>query len=247
MRNRGIWRYSRLAALSLVLVVAGASTAWAQSSSSSSTYMITETQLGGGGSNVESCSGQYCAKATIGSGTSSPASSPGTIQFTPPEDDNPRLEVIVEPGQSNLGILSAEQTATKTTIVKINNYLVGGYTLQIVGDPPKFAGHTIAAMPTKGSSSAGTEQFGINLAANTSPNVGAAPQQVPSDGAEFGQVEDDYDDPNFFKYISGAVVARSNAESGRTDYTISFIFNISNATPAGQYDGEYTAVVIPAF
>lgn len=246
MRNRGIWRYARLAALSLMLVVAGGSAAWAQSSSSSN-YMITETQLGGGGSNLESCSGQYCAKTTIGNGTSNPASSPGSIQFSPPESDEPRLEVIVEPGQSNLGILSAEQTATKTTIVKINNYLVGGYTLQIFGDPPKFAGHTIAAMSTKAGSVAGSEQFGINLAANTTPNVGAAPQQVPSDTEEFGQVEDDYDDANFFKYISGAVVARSNAESGRTDFTISFIFNISNATPAGNYNGEYQAVVIPAF
>lgn len=235
-----------MAALSLVLVVASAGTAWAQTSSST-TYMITETQLGGGGSNVESCSGQYCAKATIGSGVDNPASSPGTIQFTPPQDNEPRLEVIIEPGQSNLGVLSAEQTATKTTIVKINNYLVGGYTLQIFGDLPKFGNHTIAAMSTKASSSAGTEQFGINLAANTVPNVGAAPQQVPSDSAEFGQVEDDYDDANFFKYVSGEVIARSNAESGRTDFTISFIFNISNTTPPGQYDGEYTAVVVPAY
>jgi hypothetical protein len=246
MRSREIWRYSRLATLSLVLVIAGASTALAQSSSSSS-YKITEAQLGGGGSNAESCSGQYCAKTTIGSGSSGPSSTPGTVQFTPPEDNQPRLELIVEPGQSNLGIVGAEATANKTSVIKINNYLVGGYTLQIFGDPPKFSGHTINAMSTKGASVIGREQFGINLATNTTPNVGSAPQQVPSDTITFGQAEDDYNDPNFFKYVSGEVIARSNAESGRTDYTITFIFNISASTPAGNYNGEYTAVVIPAF
>lgn len=246
MRKRGIWQYSRLAALSLVITLAGAGTALAQTSSSSN-YMITETQLGQGGSNVESCSGQYCAKASIGNGTSGPSSSPGAVQFSPPEDDNPRLEVIVEPGQSNLGIISDTATATKTTMIKINNYLVGGYTVQIFGDPPSANGHTIAPMTTKGVSDPGTEQFGINLAANSAPNIGADPLQVPTNTTIFGIATDDYDDANQFKYVSGEVVAQSDAESGRTDFTLTFIFNISPVTPAAQYNGEYTAVIMPAF
>lgn len=209
--------------------------------------MITEGQLGSGGGNLESCSGQYCAKTSIGNGSNSGGSSPGMIQFTAPEDSEPRLELIVEPGQSNLGIVGPEATASKTAVVKVNNYLVGGYTLQVFGDPPKFSGHTLNTLTTKTASRAGTEQFGINLAANNTPNVGADPLHVPSNVATFGSAEDDYNDANFFKYVSGEVIARSDAPSGRTDYTISFIFNISASTPAGNYNGEYTAVVVPAY
>jgi hypothetical protein len=70
---------------------------------------------------------------------------------------------------------------------------------------------------------------------------------VPADTVTFGVVDEDYNTPNSFKFTSGDVVARSQAETGRTDYTISMIVNISNSTPAGHYSGDFSAVVIPDF
>lgn len=236
----------------LSVMVAGgcASNAFAVTSSSSN-YQVTETEFGSM-SNTESCSGQYCARASIGDMSGGKSKSSGgegsTAQFgTIAAESEPLLEVIVDPGESNLGVLSAEQTSYKTTTVKIRNYQSGGYMLQIVGNPPKYGSHTLNAPSTPTSSQPGTEQFGINAAANTIPTVGAAPVQVPSAQTSFGAATDDYKTPNMFKYTSGDVVAQSDTESGRTDYTISMIVNVSNKTPAGHYTGEFSAVVIPVY
>lgn len=247
MQKRTQWEFWRPLLVAGVIAVVGTGTAFAQTSSNSDNYKATEMQFGGG-SMLNSCSGQYCARASIGnmSATTGGASG-GNAEFQPNEGSEPRLEVIVDPGVSNLGVLTAETTATKTTVVRINNYLVGGYTLQLIGDPPKFGNHTLATSSSASPSNPGTEQFAINLAANTYPAVGTAPTQVPTGQAVFGAAEPGYATANSFKFNSEEVIARSSAESGRTDFTISMIINISNSTPAGHYTGEYTAVVVPAY
>jgi hypothetical protein len=215
--------------------------------SSSSSYQVTETEFGAG-SSAQTCSGQYCSQTSIGDmSASSSTTAAYSAKFGTITSSEPLLEVIVEPGTSDLGVLTAEHTATKTMVVRIRNYLSGGYTLQIAGDAPKVGTHTLNVPTTPTASAPGTEQFAINAVANTTPSVGAGPVQVPSDQTSFGVVADDYHTPNLFKYASGGVVARSNSESGRTDYTISMIVNISNKTPAGHYSGDYAAIVIPVY
>ena len=132
-------------------------------------------------------------------------------------------------------------------IVKVRNYLSGGYIMQIVGNTPNYGNYFLDAMENGGASSPGTEQFALNLAANTSPTVGASAVQVPSEEFAFGIVEPGYDTPNIFKYNSGDVVARSLSETGRTDYTISMIVNVASSTPSGRYSGDFAVVIIPAF
>ncbi len=247
MRKQGLWHYSRLLLLMAVIAVGGTGTAFAQSSSSSN-YEVSETQFGAG-STLESCSDQYCAKASIGNMTSGNAakSANSSAIFGPTTPDEPLLEVIVEPGESDLGILSTEKTSSKTTNIKIRSYMSDGYTLQIVGNAPRYNNHTLKTPSSPTASAPGTEQFGINLADNSTPNVGASPVQVPSSQMSFGVVEDDYKTPNLFKYKSGDVVARSLSESGQTDYTISMIINIANSTPAGHFTSDFTAVVMPVY
>lgn len=247
MRMGKLLRYSRYLLVAGLLTVWCTGTAMAQTTSTSETYQVTETDFSAT-SPRENCSGHYCARASIGDIAGQRSEPPGAgAVFSPAEGEEPRLEVIVETGESNLGELSTETTATKTMVVKILNYLGEGYTLHIEGNAPKFKNHLLATPGSPVASDPGTEQFAINIAANTTPNVGAAPLQVPADQGVFGEVEDDYKTANLFKYTSGEVIARSNAESGRTDYTISMIVNISNSTPAGHYSGDFAAVVVPAF
>lgn len=245
MRIGKWWHYSRPLLLAGLIVIASASTAVAQTAKSP-TYQVSETQFGSTSAH-QNCSAQYCAKASIGDISGGEKMKTNTASFEPVESSEPRLEVIVEPGVSNLGVLTTETTATKTMIVRISNYLGGGYTLQIDGSPPKFNNHTLSTPTTPTASTPGIEQFAINVAANTNPSVGAAPQQVPADQEVFGVVDDDYDTPNLFKYSSEEIIARSDSESGRTDYTISMIVNVSNSTPAGHFTGDFSAVVTPAF
>lgn len=246
MGKRGVWRYLHFGLLLAVLVTSGAQPAVAETSKSTN-YQATEMQLGGS-STTESCSTEYCAKASIGDMVAGRSISTGTTaNFGSVTDSEPLLEVIVDPGASDLGELTTERTATKTMIVRVRTYLSNGYVLQVIGDAPKFNGHTLKTSTTPVSSMMGTEQFGINAAANTTPAIGAAAAQVPSGETSFGVVGDTYKVPNQFKYVSGDVVASSNKESGRTDYTISMIVNVSNTTPAGHYSGDFAAVVVPVY
>lgn len=215
--------------------------------SSSPNYQMTESQFGG--STVdESCSGTLCARASIGDPAAGVTKAPAsTATFGTVTPDTPTLDVIVEPGESHLGYLDTESTAATTSGIKVRSYLSSGYMLQIVGSAPKYGSHTLHSPSTPTASHPGTEQFGINLVANTTPDIGASPVQVPSDQTSFGAVEPAYRTPNLFKFNSGDVVARSEKESGQTDYTISMIINISSNTPAGRYSGNFSAVVIPVF
>lgn len=246
MQIRGLRQYVQLVLLAVVVISVGTGT-MAAALSSSNSYQVTETEFGAS-SSLETCSGQYCSQTSIGDMTAGHATSPTyRTKFGSITNSEPLLEVIVEPGVSDLGMLTAEQTATKTTIVRIRNYLSGGYTLQVVGDAPKYNGHSLATPSTPAASAPGTEQFAINAVANTTPNIGANPVQVPSGQTSFGVVNDGYNTPNLFKYVSGSTLAHSTSESGRTDYTISMIVNISNKTPAGHYSGDFAAVVIPVY
>jgi hypothetical protein len=248
MRKRGLWSYVRLTLLLAVLLISGNTNTVFAITSNSDNYQVTEMELGGSTS-TESCSGQYCAKASIGDMATGKSESIGGTKatFGPVIDGEPLLEVIVEPGVSNLGILSADNTATKTTSVQVRNYLSGGYMVQITGTPPKYKDHTLKTPSAPTASIKGTEQFAINAVANTTPQVGANVGQFPDNLTSFGMVEDNYGAANMFMYRSGDVVARSVTESGQSTYTISMIVNISNETPAGHFSGDLSAVVIPVF
>lgn len=234
--------------VALVMASFGAPMVLATTTSNSDNFQATEMQFGSGGS-LESCSDEYCARASIGDIATGGATSTGetSAEFGSITADEPMLEVIVDPGESDLGILTTERTASKSMIVRVRNYLSTGYTLSITGDAPKYEDHSLATSSNPTASVQGTEQFGINAAPNTTPQIGAAAVQVPTVETSFGSVRSDYNMPNLFKYQSGDIVASSNRESGRTDYTISMIVNVSNSTPAGKFTGDYSAVVVPVY
>jgi len=245
MQKDILWGYVR--ALLIMVVIAGVVSIPVFATSSSQNYQIVEQEFGAS-SSAETCSGSYCARTSIGDLAVGTATSGGSsAEFGSITPDEPALEVIVDPGESNLGELTTEQTASKAMIVRIRSYLSNGYYLQITGTPPKYKNHTLATPSSPTVSNPGTEQFAINAVANTSPSVGANPVQVPSSEFSFGELDSKYNQANKFMYNSGDTVARSETESGRTDYTISMIVNISNQTPAGHFSGDYSAVVVPMF
>lgn len=227
-----------------LLAIGGAGAVHAETSTSSH-YQITETQFG---ASQQSCSGQYCAQTSIGNPAAGNTIASSTAKFEDITNNEPLLDVIIEPGDSNLGTLTTQSTATKTTSIKVRSYLIGGgYALQIIGDPPKFNGHTLNALTTPTNSSPGIEQFGMNTVANTSPVVGANPVQVPDGQQIFGIATPDYQTANKFKYVSGDTVGKGITDSGQTEYTLSMIVNISNSTPAGHYSGDFMTVVVPVY
>lgn len=210
---------------------------------SSPNYIIEEDFIGGGGL-VESSSPSYQAQDSIGA----PAVGDGEStnyrsQAGATTTSDPMLEFTVATSNVSLGSLMTSLTRTDTASFSVRNYTSYGYIVQVIGSPPNNGSHTLANMSSSTTSSQGTEQFGINLVANTLPVAfGADPVQVPTTDFSFGIAETGYNTANTYKYNSGDVVARAAQSSGQTDYTISYIANISNDTPAGAYSGVQTLV-----
>lgn len=242
---RNVRQFLRVLLMVSVVMAAGAPLAFAQTSSSPN-YKMVESDFGAVDSS-KNCSGSYCARVMLAGDTADKSMSAKGTLFAPLMTTDPVLEMITTPDTENLGELSPERTATKTMIIKVRSYLSDGYTLQVVGAPPKYDKHTLhtPAVPTV--SQTGTEQFGMNLVANTTPSIGSNPLQVPSDQISFGAVANDYNQANKFMYRSGDMVAFSDVASGQTDYKLSIIVNISFNTPAGSYLGSYSAIVTSKF
>jgi hypothetical protein len=250
--------------LGFIIALGFAGTASAAQSSSTH-YSVTETQIGSG-SSLHDCSTNYCAKTSVGDLTDGRASSANySAQLGFNTSAEPVLEVEVDGGSQDMGVLDNSHTGTAVNTIKVRSYLSSGYVLQITGASPSQGTHSLKTMSPADcpcTSQPGTEQFGINLADNTSPNIGALPVQVPSGSFSYGSVVSGQDtvngtNPNsdhayfdatdMFVYQDGDVVAHSLSSTGETDYTMSMIINVSDVTPGGRYTGVYSAVAVPVF
>lgn len=155
-------------------------------------------------------------------------------------------------GTFDFGVLDASVVSALTTTYTIRNYLASGYVVTLVGTTPKnnSGGYSLAGISTPLASSPGTEQFGINLAANSLSgpgSFGAVPAQIPDSSFSFGAATADYDTTNEFKYVEGDTIAQSTKSSGTTQYTLSMIANISNTTPGGAYGTSLFVIATPTF
>lgn len=216
--------------------------------SSSSNYKVEESFFGTGGE-LDASSPNYKAKQSAGETAVGNAGS-SEYQFNAGFNttDAPLLEVAVDGGVYDMGVLDAAQVRSTSANFSVRNYLSEGYTVQFAGQPPKeYTGHMLTPMGTSAQSGPGQEQFGINLRDNSTPNVGNDPVQIPDATYSFGDAVNGYDQPNWFKFVDGDVIAASNKSSGKTSFTISFIANISKDTPAGEYGGTFSVIVTPTF
>lgn len=207
--------------------------------SCSTNYQVSETFFGSGG-DLQNCSTAYCAKTSLGElGVGNSASTNYQAQAGFNTDRTPYLEFNVTSGSADLGVLSVGSAATANTTFSVKTYLAGGYVLTTESDPPTSTGtnvHTFTNLTAPTTSSPGTEQFGMNLVANTSPTTfGASPVQVPDSSFSFGTFASGYGTANQYKYNKGDTIAQSTKSTGQTNFTASYIFNISNVTPSGYY------------
>ncbi len=212
----------------------------------SSPNFRTQQSAGGFGTNVNSGSSNN-TRATAGF-------------LTPGE---PYLEMTVTGADVDLGILSTIATAGAASqggacncTFSVRTYLSSTYVVKTVSDPPtNESGYSLLAKSSQGApaSPGTTEEFGMNLVANTSPaSFGADP--VNSSGNSFadGEAASGYSVTNQFKYGVGDTIARSpktagNEGVGQTDYTISYIANIAPLTRSGIYAMNHDLVVIATY
>lgn len=216
--------------------------------SSSSNYSVNEVFFGTGGS-LQDCSTNYCAKLSVGeTGVGNTSSTNYQAQAGFNTDRTPFLEFIVANTSVDVGVLTSTTTKRANATFSVRTYLSSGYTVKQTSPGPTNGSYTLAGMPVAGPSAPGTEQFGINLRANTSPAVfGTDPTQNPDVTYSHGQVAAGYNTPNQYKYAQNDTIAYADQSSGETDYTISYIFNVSNLTAGGTYTLRHILVATATF
>ena len=231
-------------------------------------YGVGEVFFGSGGE-LQACStGQYCAKQSAGEltvGNTKGGQYQAQAGFN--TDRTPWIEVVVEDTAVDVGVLSTSHPNVGTARFYVKSYLSSGYVVQTWGGPPKNGSRLFATPSTPAASTPGTEQFGINLAANTgvtgavngsgtaTPNFGAVPTQDPDSTFSFGKANDGtvggagqvYNTANSFKYTNGDIIAYSTSSSGYTHYTVSYLFNVSPVTPGGTYTMNHVLVATATF
>lgn len=236
-----------MVALGLLVSLALPVVAWAAQSASSN-YQVNEVFFGAGGE-LNACSDNFCSKQSVGEtavGDSSSANYRARAGFN--TDRTPYIQFTVSNTNIDLGTLNASTTKTANATFSVKAYLSHGYTVINASDPPRNQSYTMQAMSVPGASQAGTEQFGINLAANTDPaTFGASPVHTPDNTFSFGQVAADYNTPDVYKYTKGDTVASSDSSSSSTTYTVSYIFNISHVTPGGTYSLHHVLVATATY
>ena len=214
----------------------------------SPSYGVDEVFFGAGGVN-DASSASYRARASLGdTGVGNSSSSLYQIYGGFTTTEVPFLEFVVNNTTVDLGVVSIDSASTGSATFTIKAYLSGGYVVATVSDAPKNGSYTLTNMATAATSAPGTEQFGINLRANTAPTtIGADPVQLPDASFSFGQVSAGYNTPNQYKYVKNDVIAYSDKSSGITEFTMTYLMNINETTPAGLYAMQHNLVATATY
>ncbi len=241
--------------LAFALIFSG--TVFAQYSSTN--YKSNEVYFGSGGGTGSSTN--YQAQQSLGNlgvGRYNSTNYQAFGGFLTPNE--PFLEMQIDTVTPvDLGTLDTAATKTGIAQFHVRAYIDSGYTVVTANQPPTYTSgagsHTLTGM-SLGGSSIGVEQFGINLRANTSPaSFGSDPAPQPSSTFAFGQAATGYNTINQYKYSAGDTIACSGTSGscgtvsgwGQTNYTISYIANISLFTPAGKYSMVQDLVAIATY
>ncbi len=207
----------------------------------SSHYQIEESVIGTDDINKSSSASYNSTSATGSLVVGNSASGNFQVDAGSVTTKDPNLSVIINNGGVNFGSFSATAPTVATSIFSVLNYTSYGYIVQLVGSAPTNGSHVIPPMTATGPSITGTEQFGINLVANSLPvSVGANPDNGQFG---FGTVAGNYSTPNQYRYNSGETIASALKSSGVTTYTISYLVNVAGLTPGGVYSGDQTIIV----
>jgi len=244
--NKNFTRLNFIVALAVVLFPVKV---FAQTPSSTN-YQVPESSFTTG-SNIDANSASYNSRVSFGDLAIGSADStsynarPGSV--TPDEEF---LELVVQTANVNLGSLLESTTGSGTAIFYVRSYINGDYYLQSSGSTLTSGTDTITALTTPTASTAGTEQFGINMVANTTPAVGSNPVADPSTFFANGIAQTGYDTADFFQFNDDDIIVRSGPSGqawGRTNYTVSYIANVTSITEAGSYTMNHDIIVTATY
>lgn len=142
----------------------------------------------------------------------------------------------------SFGSLSADTAKTSKTELVLATNDEDGYSVFVSGTTMASGVDVIPALASAEVSRPGVNQFGINLSANKSPEIGA---EVIGPGT--GSPTTDYNIADRFKYVSGEQIITASGVNDYRKYTISYLVNISRSQPVGVYVATLTYIAVGNF
>nr|MBP7806991.1 hypothetical protein [Candidatus Saccharibacteria bacterium] len=142
----------------------------------------------------------------------------------------------------NFGTFSSVTPNTGTSVMAASTNGTSGYAITVNGTTLTSGGNSITALTTQTASSAGTEQFGLNLRDNATPNVGSNPS-----GSGGGSYSANYGTVDQFRFVTADTVASSAGATDANAFTVSYLANVGGATEAGTYTATMTYIATATF
>jgi hypothetical protein len=144
---------------------------------------------------------------------------------------------------SDMGTLSSESTLTAQSQMAVGTNATAGFSITANGTPMAAGTNVIDSLAAPTESKLGTNQFGINLVANNTPNVGSDPEGTWANALPTSE----YSTPNKYKFVSGDEVAYSPNVSLMKKFTISYIVNAREDLRPGVYTTTITYIASGRF
>lgn len=144
---------------------------------------------------------------------------------------------------TDMGTLDPDTTLTASSQMGVGTNASSGFVVTINGTTMQAGASTIKAIDTPTPSIQGIPQFGINLRANDSPNVGADPD---GDSANANPTPN-YNTPNKFMFKSGDVIASAPNVSLVRRFTMSYVVNSPEDLRPGVYTTTLTYICTGRF
>lgn len=240
-----------------VLAITGVAQAGTDPTMTSPSWSSVETEIGGNGQ-FSSSSTSYSINPVADDGGSSLGETAVGNSSSTSYQSNSGFDTTAQPGlifaitsaTVNLGALSASSASTGQATFSVRDYTSSGYNVYMLGTAPSSSGHTLTADTSDTGWASNTEEFGVNLVANTSPAVGAN-ATCQASGFCYGVSGDgstnNYIQTNKFRFNNDEVIASGPKSSGETDYTMSFMAGITGTTPAGPYQANLTLIATGSY
>ena len=142
----------------------------------------------------------------------------------------------------NFGNLTSAATSSADTQMITATNAANGFTMRVYGTTMTSGNNVINAMAVPDVSRPGVSQFGLNLVANATPQVGQDPQGAGSAAPTIG-----YNQPDWFKFGSGDAILSAPTADDYKKLTASYILNIPTGQPVGVYATTLTYVCLANF
>ena len=162
---------------------------------------------------------------------------------------DPTLTFTIGSTTCALGTLSVSQAQQCTYVMTAATNGESGFAISYLPITTLTSGaNTITALSAQTASSLNTEQFGINLRANTAAGSFTATDFGADVSGGSGVVASAYNTANSFKLVvAGDTIASAPSPSLTSTYTVSTLANITNTTEAGAYTTTQTYNIVAGY